>query len=53
MVSEKLPEAVLVVVSFTWIVTIEVPSPEGVPLITPLLDRLSPVGKDPAVTDHV
>ena len=30
-----------------------VPLPDGVPLITPGADRLSPVGKDPLASDHV
>jgi hypothetical protein len=40
-------------VSVTRIVKLNVPSAAGVPLITPLDERLSPPGKDPEANDQV
>ena len=39
--------------SVTRIVKLNVPSAEGVPVITPPDERLNPPGKDPEANDHV
>ncbi len=45
----KLPEAVVLGASFTWAVKLAVPAAVGVPLIEPVEDSVSPLGKEPDV----
>ena len=53
MVSASALFAVWDPVSVTSTVKLDVPAADGVPLITPVLDNVRPVGNVPDVLDHV
>jgi hypothetical protein len=53
MVSERVADALVWVLSATLTVKLEPPLAVGVPLMTPPLDKVRPAGNEPKGRDHV